>query len=133
VHRDLVRQPFSAAIYEHVRARSAAAGEPVRDDYIARRVAEMLDPGRSSDRSKADTRMVAKENNNPPRPPRPGPGDSAPTGDDPAGRTTDHQGADTSEEPGAGSARPTSRRRHRGRAVVGFGVFDPTSDDWGLR
>ena len=44
VHRDLVRQPFSAAVYEHVRARSAAAGEPVRDDYIARRVAQMLDP-----------------------------------------------------------------------------------------
>ena len=70
-------------------------------------------PGRSSDRSKADTRMVAKENNTPPRPARPGLGDSAPTGDDPAGRTTDHQGADRSEEPGAGSAPPTSRRRHR--------------------
>lgn len=133
VHRDLVRQPFSAAIYEHVRARSAAAGEPVRDDYIARRVAEMLDPGRSSDRSKADTRMVAKENNNPPRPTRPSPGDSAPTGEYPAARTTDHQGADLDEEPGAGSAPPTSRRGRKDRAVVGFGVFDPTSDDWGLR
>ena len=36
VHRDLVRQPFSAAIYEHVRARSAAAA-PHRRHRAARR------------------------------------------------------------------------------------------------
>lgn len=70
IHRDLVAQPFSAAIYEHVRARSTAAGTPVRDDYIARRVAEMLNPGTdAAQQSPTDRRLVATERNNPPRPP----------------------------------------------------------------
>lgn len=66
IHRDLVAQPFSAAIYEHVRARSTAAGTPVRDDYIARRVAEMLHPRiDAAQQSPTDRRLVAAERNNP--------------------------------------------------------------------
>lgn len=60
-HRDLVAQPFSAAIYEHVRSRAATAGTPVWDDYIARRVAEMLNPGGDAgQQSPTDRRVVAK-------------------------------------------------------------------------
>jgi hypothetical protein len=124
VHRNLVRQPFSAAIYEHVRARNAATGESVRDDYIARRVAEMLDPEQQTGQSPADRRMVAAERNGP-RPPQTGVADSEPTTNDPADSTAD---------PVAASPElPTGRRNRKGRNMTGFNVFDPTSDDWGLR
>jgi hypothetical protein len=134
VHRDLVRQPFSAAIYEHVRARSAAAGEPVRDDYIARRVAEMLDPKRQAGQSRADQRMVARERNNPPRPAPSGATEAEPTADDLGGHTAIDPLMDPNEEPASTeSAPPVSRRTRKGKAVAGFGVFDPSSDDWGFR
>lgn len=130
IHRDLVAQPFSAAIYEHVRAATAAAGEPVRDDYIARRVAEMLDPDKSlGAHSPADQRMVARERNNPARAshlsvvtnaqdPAGEPGNDGP----PAASTTVKSTADVAEG-----------RNRKGRKVVGFEVFDPTSDDWRFR
>ena len=145
VHRDLVRQPFSAAIYEHVRARSAGAGEPVRDDYIARRVAQMLDPEQTG-QSPADKRMVARERNNPPRPPHltvvtaPPVDDGAPqrNGDDHPTETVADQVGTTMGDRDQPRDRPsnvavTGRRPGQGRNVVGFGVFDPTSDDWGFR
>jgi transposase InsO family protein len=129
VHRDLVRQPFSAAIYEHVRARSAAAGEPVRDDYIARRVAEMLDNPDRTGQSPADKRMVAREANNPPRRTAPS-GLSEEAGVaavDDGGTESDGEEVDTNLEV------VTAGRNSTGRGVVGFGVFDPTSTDWGFR
>ncbi len=58
VHRDLVGQPFGAAIYEHVRAQSARTGAPIRDDYIARRIAELLGAGPHDEYSRADARAV---------------------------------------------------------------------------
>lgn len=130
IHRDLVAQPFSAAIYEHVRAATAATGEPVRDDYIARRVAEMLDPDKSlGAHSAADQRMVARERNNPARAshlsvvtnaqdPAGEPGNDGP----PAASTTVKSTAEVAEG-----------RNRKGRKVVGFEVFDPTSDDWRFR
>lgn len=36
VHRHIVGQPFSAAIYEHVRRQTSTTRTPVGDDYIAR-------------------------------------------------------------------------------------------------
>jgi transposase InsO family protein len=130
VHRDLVRQPFSAAIYEHVRARSAAAGEPVRDDYIARRVAEMLNNPALTGQSAADQRMVAREHNNPLRPAPAGPGDPGQTTDDPSGPAA----GDPSAKPSAtDSEPPVSRQNGKGRNVIGFAVFDPARDDWALR
>ncbi len=55
VHRDLVGQPFGAAIYEHVRAQSARTGAPIRDDYIARRIAELLGAGPHDEHSPGPT------------------------------------------------------------------------------
>lgn len=131
VHRDLVRQPFSAAIYEHVRARSAAAGEPVRDDYIARRVAQMLDPEQTG-QSPADKRMVARERNNPPRTPHLTVV-AAPPVDDAPQRTVDDHLTETVAGQVDTRRTATDRRVGQGRKVVGFGIFDPTSDDWGFR
>jgi hypothetical protein len=128
VHRDLVRQPFSAAIHDHVRARSAAAGEPVRDDYIARRVAEMLAPERTGG-SLVDKRMVAREKNNPSRLTVP-PASSEEAGGavtDDGGQGSAAERIDTSPE-----EVPVGRNRKGGR-VVGFGVFDPASTDLGFR
>jgi len=126
IHRDLVAQPFSAAIYEHVRARSTAAGTPVRDDYIARRVAEMLHPGiDAAQQSPTDRRLVAAERNNPPRPPHlvvvPGSQETPTEGD----QTSDHGQGD--------SGNSAVQRKRKVRKVVGFGVFDPTADDWRYR
>lgn len=65
VHRHIVGQPFSAAIYEHVRRQTSTTRTPVGDDYIARRVAEMLSPGSGSPRTDQDRRAAAKEANRP--------------------------------------------------------------------
>jgi transposase InsO family protein len=112
VHRDLVGQPFGAAIYEHVRAQSARTGAPIRDDYIARRIAELLGAGPHDEHAPADARAVARERNNPTRKGRP---DAAGNDEDPA----DASGP---------KVRPAERVG--ARKVAGFPVFDPTSDDW---
>lgn len=124
IHRDLVAQPFSAAVYEHVRARSAAAGAPVRDDYIARRVAEMLNPDSDGPHSPTDRRLVAAERNNPPRPPQLSlvSGEATPIDQN----HTDAPGP-------VNSGKSAVRGKRKERKVVGFGVFDPTADDWRFR
>lgn len=117
-------------VLPHVRARSAAAGEPVRDDYIARRVAQILDPEQTG-QSPADTRVVARERNIPPRPPHLTV--VAPALDAPAQRTGDDQPAGRVADQVYTSRTAPVRPAGQGRNVVGFGVFDPTDDDWGFR
>ena len=120
VHRDIVGQPFSAAIYEHVRRQTATTTRtPVGDDYIARRVAELLTPADSSSRSHADRRAAAKENNRPTRPRLSVVGDTA------------TEPGDTGRDDTAGvSAPPVDAGGRRRRKVEGFAVFDAASLDW---
>jgi len=67
VHRGIVNQPFSAAS-EHVRQQTTTTTRtPPGDDYIARRIAELLTPG-TSPRSDADRRAIAHDANHPARP-----------------------------------------------------------------
>ena len=118
VHRDLAGQPFSAAIYEHIRAGAAAAGEPARDDYIARRVAEMLNPAIDpAEQSPTEQRLLANERNRSPRPPHL----SVVTGEQQA-PFEQHRDSE-----------PEDDLPDRDRKVVGFSVFDPTTDDWRFR
>ena len=133
VHRDLVRQPFSAAIYDHVRARSAAAGEPVRDDYIARRVAEMLDPRaapanqwRTNEwwRGNATTRRGRPIR--PHRPSEPGP----PSRGTPA---RDNRGADADASPEVAHRRPEQQGQHGRRVSVSSTRPATTGDSGDLR
>jgi transposase InsO family protein len=128
VHRDLVGQPFGAAIYEHVRAQAARPGMVVRDDYIARRIAELLGAGPHDEHPPADTRAVARERNNPTRrgrhhqPPVDDRGNPDTADDDDDAPATDTPAADP---------RPAGQASGRKAAkVAGFPVFDPTSDEW---
>ena len=94
VHRGIVGQPFSAAIYEHVRRQTTTTSRtPVGDDYIARRVAELLTPTGDSPLSDADRRAAAQHANRPARPRlsvvNDIPGDDA-VGDDDAEPDADH-------------------------------------------
>lgn len=122
VHRDIVGQPFSAAIYEHVRRQTATIGTPVGDDYIARRVAEMLSPDSSSARTDQDRRAAAKEANQPARPRL-----SVVTAISNVGDSDDeNESLDdaSSTEPAA------SAGGDRKRKVNGYPVFDAASVDW---
>ena len=129
VHRDLVRQPFSAAIYEHVRARTAAAGEPVDDAYIARRVAELLDPNQPTIQSPAEKRIIAKERNNPPRP---APADPRAAQHPPGDDHDDEAATGPADDDGNGRSGVSERRQKRS-APLGFAVFDPNFDNRGFR
>ena len=126
VHRDLVGQPFGAAIYEHVRSQSDRAGLPVRDDYIARRIAELLDADPHQEHPPADRRAVAREQNNPTR--RKGHLKSVgrPTVDD---REEPDAETDDEDAPAVADTR-TADGPLAGETVAGFPVFDPTSDEW---
>jgi len=114
VHRDIVGQPFSAAIYEHVRRQTSTTRTPVRDDYIARRVAEMLVPADGSPPGNRDKRAVAKEANGPTRPRLSLVSDAA----------SEAEADDSLTE----SVAATSGRQQR--KASGFAVFDAASVDW---
>lgn len=131
VHRDLVRQPFSAAIYEHIRARSAAAGEPVRDDYIARRVADLLSIPDRTGQLPADQRALAREENTAPRAViAPTPTANAELADD---DQPDQELAGEHSETNEVVTDGADGYDGGGRVPAGFGVFDPVGGDWGLR
>ena len=127
VHRNLVGQPFGAAIYEHVRAQADRTGMGVRDDYIARRIAELLGAGPHDEHPPADTRAVARERNNPTRRGRHLNTVDQPPVDDGGNPDT----ADDDEDAPATDPRPAAQASGRKVAkVAGFPVFDPTSDEW---
>lgn len=128
VHRDLVGQPFGAAIYEHVRRQADRTGEPVRDDYIARRIAQLLTAGPDQQQLPADRRAAARERNTPTRKGRLSVvGRSAINGQeiDPEPASVRHAPAVRNESPPDDQAPAGGVRR-----VAGFEVFDPNSDEW---
>lgn len=127
VHRGIVNQPFSAAIYEHVRRQVAATTRtPPGDDYIARRIAELLDPG-GSPRSDADRRAVARDANQPARPRLSVVSDALV--DDVAVNDTEPDGDPGDEDEATGPALEGVGTGKRA-ATSGFPVFDAASPDW---
>ncbi len=118
VHRGIVGQPFSAAIYEHVRLQATTTRTPVGDDYIARRVADLLTPTGSSPRSDADRRAVAKDLNRPARPRLSVVNDAA------VNDATEPWDEHTDEDDTAGRV-PAEKS-----AAAGYPVFDAASPDW---
>ena len=123
VHRGIVGQPFSAAIYEHVRRQATTDRTPVGDDYIARRVAELLTPTGDSPRSDADRRAAAQHANRPARPRlsvvTDVAVDDAVVDDVADGDPTDDASAPAPAEADTGKRPP-----------AGFPVFDAASPDW---
>lgn len=122
VHRHIVGQPFSAAIYEHVRRQTSTTRTPVGDDYIARRVAEMLSPDGGSPRTDQDKRVAAKEANRPARPRL-----SVVTGIPDAGESDDENESLDDASPSEPVAAAGGGRQ---RTVNGYPVFDAASVDW---
>lgn len=122
VHRDIVGQPFSAAIYEHVRRQTSTNRTSVADDYIARRVAQMLSPEGGSPRTEQDRRATAKDANQPARPHL-----SVVT----ALPDVDESEEDNEPFDDASLAEPaTGTGSARKRKVNGYPVFDAASLDW---
>ena len=77
--------------------------------------------------------MVARERNNPPRPPHLTIVTAPPVDDGAPQRNGDDHPTETVADQVGTTMEVTGRRPGQGRNVVGFGVFDPTSDDWGFR
>ncbi len=122
VHRGIVGQPFSAAIYEHVRLQSSTTRTPVGDDYIARRVAQMLSPDSSSPRTDHDRRAAAKEANQSARPRL-----SVVTAIPDVGESEEDNEPFDDASPAEQAAEPGGGRK---RKVNGYPVFDADSIDW---
>lgn len=123
VHRGIVGQPFSAAIYEHVRRQTTITTRiPPGDDYIARRIAELLNPA-GLPRSDSDRRAIAHDANRPARPRLSLVNDAVV--DDAAEPDGDH--TDEDQATGEASAGIDTGKR---AAPAGFPVFDAASPDW---
>jgi transposase InsO family protein len=128
VHRGIVGQPFSAAIYEHVRRQATTARTPVGDDYIARRVAELLTQTGDSPLSDADRRAAAQHANRPARP-RLSVVNDIPVGDAVVDDVAEPNADQTDDAAAAGTV-PAEVDTGKRPTPAGFPVFDAASPDW---